>query len=237
MSNTYFSFKQFTIQQDQCAMKVSTDACIQGAWTPVAPSMMQVLDVGTGTGLLSLMLAQRMPHAAFDALELNMPAVLQAAENVASSPFAARIKVSQVDATTWDTPGGYDLIICNPPFFKNSLKGPDAARNAARHTDVLNGHSLIEILLRNLSARGIASVIWPPAEHDAFAALGVTSGIYLNEALQVRDRAGSRITRVIGIYSRQKGVQPPRHELIIKSADGGYTQEFIDLLSPFYLNI
>jgi tRNA1Val (adenine37-N6)-methyltransferase len=235
MSNACFAFKQFTVQQDQCAMKVSTDACIQGAWTPVNVAMKRVLDVGAGTGLLSMMIAQRLPDAQIDALELNEPASLQAAQNVASSPFATRIQVMQADAAGWVAPYSYDLIICNPPFFKASLTGPDAARNAARHTGTLNPQSLSNLLLQHLSADGVASVMWPPPEHASFAMLAVASGFSMQALLRVHDKAGTRVTRVIGLYSRKPFAKPVAEELIIKSGDGSYTQAFVDLLKPFYL--
>jgi tRNA1Val (adenine37-N6)-methyltransferase len=237
MSNSYFSFKQFTVQQDACAMKVSTDACIQGAWTPLTENIKRVLDIGAGTGLLSLMIAQRAPDAYIDAIELNGSAARQAEENVAASPFAGRINVLNADATAWQSDEGYDLIICNPPFFRNSLTGPNAARNAARHTASLNLHSLIEVIARNLAIDGLSSIMWPADEQEAFAALAADSGLYMQRTLLVRDRAGTRITRIIGIYGRQNCAQPAVEELIIKSADGSYMPEFCRLLSPFYLRL
>lgn len=237
MSNAYFAFKQFTVRQDMSAMKVSTDACIQGAWTPVHAAMKHALDIGAGTGLLSMMIAQRLPGAQIDALELNESAALQAVENIAASTFASRIRVVQTDAADWLAPRSYDLIICNPPFFKNNLTGPDAARNAARHTATLNPQSLVNMLRQNLSADGIASVMWPPAGHELFASLATAAGFSIQATLSVCDKADSRVTRVIGIYSRQACTRPVTEELIIKSGNGNYTQAFIDLLSPFYLNL
>jgi len=237
MSNNYFAFKQFVVWQEACAMKVSTDACIQGAWTPLPDGIGRVLDIGTGTGLLSLMLAQRLPEAQFDAIELDASAAGQASQNVAASPFANRIAVRHADANTWEPRSLYDLIICNPPFFSNSLKGPHAARNAARHTDALKPQSLIETLLRNLSTAGTASILLPPAEHEGFHKLSAVSGLYLQQFLQVRDREESRITRHVGIYSTTPAHEVPFEELHIKNPDGSYTPAFMDLLRPFYLNL
>eukprot|EP01136_Pigoraptor_vietnamica_P012822 Opistho-1_new@53158 len=117
MSNHYFQFKQFTIHQDKCAMKVSTDACIQGAWTPIANDVVHVLDIGTGTGLLSLMLAQRNSNIHIDAIELDADAARQAQENISASPWADRVDVMQGDVTAYQFAKQYDMVICNPPFF------------------------------------------------------------------------------------------------------------------------
>src|SRR5262245_25570320 len=123
MSNTFFQFKQFRIEQDKCAMKVSTDACIQGAWTPIEENVRNVLDIGTGTGLLSLMLAQRKPGIRIEAIEIEEQAYKQAAENVAYSPWAEQIHVIPGDVRNDSLNRKFDLIVCNPPFFQNSLLG------------------------------------------------------------------------------------------------------------------
>src|SRR5437763_1278410 len=115
MSQSYFQFKQFTIHQDHCAMKVSTSACIQGAWTPIPDNAGSALDVGTGTGLLSLMLAQRAPQLSIDSIEIDAIAAAQANENVHQSPFADHIHLMQCDAKEYNPEKKYDLIICNPP--------------------------------------------------------------------------------------------------------------------------
>jgi tRNA1Val (adenine37-N6)-methyltransferase len=137
LGNSYFQFKQFTVHQGDCAMKVTTDACIQGAWTPVQKDEVRILDIGAGTGLLSLMLAQKAPNAIVDAVELNEQAATQAGQNFAGSPWADRLNVICSDIQGYRATHKYDLIISNPPFFNNSLKGPEASRNNARHTTAL----------------------------------------------------------------------------------------------------
>src|SRR5205085_2984467 len=122
-SNSYFQFKQFRVQQEATAMKVSTDACIQGAWTPIEPFVKNVLDIGTGTGLLSLMVAQRNNHILIDAIELDENAAQQATENIHASPWGDRINIVNGDIRNYTFNRQYDLIICNPPFFQNSLLG------------------------------------------------------------------------------------------------------------------
>lgn len=176
MSNHYFQFKQFTIHQDKCAMKVSTDACIQGAWTPIANDVVDVLDIGTGTGLLSLMLAQRNSSIHIDAIELDADAAIQAKENASASPWADRVQMMQGDVTTHQFTKQYDMVICNPPFFNNSLLGDDAQRNSVRHTISLSYDALLAVLQNVLKPTGYAAVLLPAAEHEIWQNLLLKNG-------------------------------------------------------------
>jgi tRNA1Val (adenine37-N6)-methyltransferase len=259
LSNSYFQFKQFRIEQDKCAMKVSTDACIQGAWTPVADAR-NILDVGAGTGLLSLMLAQRQPQARITAIEKDEAAAKQACENFVASPFANRIGLFVGDALRFDfdqpsvaTPTlqsqlstlnsplstlHFNLIICNPPFFQHSLKGPDAARNAARHTDTLNPRSLAEIFQKHLVEDGVASIMFPPESYAQFRIEALMLGLKEERLLIVRDRAGSRITRMIGVWKKTSStMKTVEEELLIKDADGKYSEQFVGMMREFYLHL
>lgn len=215
-------------------MKVSTDACIQGAWTPVVNNTIRVLDVGAGTGLLSLMMAQRLPAAIIDALEWNEDAALQAGENIEASAYSERISVWHQDAREWKGKDKYDLIICNPPFFQNSLKGPDAARNDARHSAGLNPASLIEVINYNLSESGAASVMWPENIEPVFTKMAAEQGLFLSGLLLVKDRADRPVKRAIGWYRKQKPLDLLKEELVIKNEVGSYTDDFVRLLKPFY---
>jgi tRNA1Val (adenine37-N6)-methyltransferase len=236
MSNSYFQFKEFAIQQDRCAMKVSTDACIQGAWTPLRSDITSVLDIGTGTALLSLMIAQRLPKAWIDAIELNEAAAEQAEENVASSRFGDRIRIIKDNAATWKGTRQYDLIICNPPFFKSGLLGPDIDRNAARHIDSLDAGTLTQIVLDHLACQGVASFLWPAKEFEAFKAAASDAGLYLVRQLNVRHRPGGAVTRIVGLWQKTPG-SFTQEELIIKKSSEDYSDEFVDLLRPFYLSL
>lgn len=237
MSNTYFRFKQFKIEQDQCAMKVSTDACIQGAVAQVPAGVAAVLDLGAGTGLLSLMLAQRFPDVNITAIELDTAAFRQAQDNINDAPYRDRITVANEDARTFDPGIMYPFLICNPPFFSNSLKGPADARNQARHDDTLSQEDLLRLMDRVLTPDGTACFLWPAAEQLNWERLLARSGYYLHYRLQVRDRAHTRITRIISICSRIPVANPVEEELIIKDENGTYTALFSDLLSPFYLHL
>lgn len=161
MANDYFQFKQFTVRQHRCAMKVGTDGTLLGAWS-LAPSLpCRILDIGTGTGLIALMMAQRYPQASVTAIDIDAEAVLQARENVAASPFAKRIHVVEVDVVTFEDAEKFDSIVCNPPFFEDSLTCPDPQRTEARHTDTLGYRQLMESAFRLLKDDGRFSVILP----------------------------------------------------------------------------
>lgn len=151
-----FQFKQFTICQDLCAMKVGTDGVLLGAW---ANGGKRVLDAGTGTGIIALMMAQRYPNAVVTAIDIDEGAVKQAQQNVAQSPFAQQITV--LHNTLQEHQGEYDAIISNPPFFIDSLAAPDEQRNVARHTQTLTYTELMQAAWRLLSDEGELSVVVP----------------------------------------------------------------------------
>ncbi|RYZ28941.1 MAG: methyltransferase domain-containing protein [Sphingobacteriales bacterium] len=236
MSNSWFEFRQFRIEQEHCAMKVSTDACIQGAWTPVRSDMDRILDIGTGTGLLSLMLAQRVPHATIDALEIDANAARQAAGNFSASPWNDRLCLRHTDARNFHTEDRYDLIICNPPFFTNSLLGPKDDRNRARHTLDFSLDDLLAIAARLLAAGGKLSVLLPWTEHQDWESLVKKHGWCLNQTLQVIPKPGSAPNRVVSLCGPD-GSLSLEEDLLIRDRTGSYTPEFINLLRPFYLKI
>ena len=151
-----FQFKQFTIYQDLCAMKVGTDGVLLGAW---ANGGKRVLDAGTGTGIIALMMAQRYPNAVVTAIDIDEGAVKQAQQNVVQSPFSQQITV--LHNTLQEHQGGYDAIISNPPFFIDSLAAPDEQRNVARHTQTLTYTELMQAAWRLLSDEGELSVVVP----------------------------------------------------------------------------
>ena len=151
-----FQFKQFTIYQDWCAMKVGTDGVLLGAW---ANGGKRILDAGTGTGIIALMMAQRYPNAVVTAIDIDEGAVKQAQQNVVQSPFSQQITV--LHNTLQEHQGEYDAIISNPPFFIDSLAAPDEQRNVARHTQTLTYTELMQAAWRLLSDEGELSVVVP----------------------------------------------------------------------------
>lgn len=237
MSNHYFQFKQFTIHQDKCAMKVSTDACIQCAWTPIANDVVHVLDIGTGTGLLSLMLAQRNSNIHIDAIELDADAAMQAQENISTSPWADRVDVMQDDVTAYQFTKQYDMVICNPPFFNNSLLGDDVQRNSVRHTISLSYNSLLTVLQNVLKPTGYAAILLPTAEHEVWQQLLKKSGWGITKLLEVHPKESSGYNRIISLCSKQPMAETEIEKLQIYKQGGGYTEAFTQLLQPFYLKL
>lgn len=219
-------------------MKVSTDACIQGAWVPVGDDATHALDIGCGTGLLSLMLAQRFPQLHIDAIELDEAAAQQATENITASPWAHRVQVLHADARRFTADKKYGFIICNPPFFNNSLLGPGQQRNQARHTLSLSYEDLFRCIQVNLAPSGSAAVLLPAAEHLLWEQLVSDKGWSITKRLLVAPRAGSAPNRVVSLCTPVASQEIQTEELAIRQETGNdYTQEFVALLRPFYLYI
>lgn len=237
MSNAWFQFKKFRIAQDKCAMKVTTDACIQGAWTPVGQHVRRVLDIGTGTGLLSLMLAQRLPQAHIEGVEVEAAAAQQATENVSDSPWHDRIRVVQLDIAEHAPDYTYDLIICNPPFFTNSLLNPDTNKSLARHDNSMSKQMLVASVLRLLSVEGHFSILLPTQEHKLFAEIAAEQGLKCVATLEVRHRPNASVKRIISIWNKDASSTVSSEVLTIQNDDGSYTEQFRELLKAFYLNI
>ena len=239
MPNDYFQFQQFRIEQGACAMKVSTDACLLGAAADLT-SAIRLLDIGTGTGLLALMAAQRHPTVAIEAVEIEAAAAAQAAANAAASPWAGRIRVRGLSlaafAATRPTP--FSHIVCNPPFFRQSLRSPDAARTTARHEadDTLSFEALAAFAAEFLEADGLLSVLLPPLEMRAFEKVAAGAGLYPATRLVVRHRPGSKPLRHITGF-RRGAKEAVETELTIRVAgdDAVYSDEFRALLAGFYL--
>lgn len=223
--------------QEHCAMKVTTDACIQGAWTPTAADTKRILDIGTGTGLLALMLAQKQPGAIIDAVELDKDAALQATENAAASLWAGRINIIEGDITTYTPKHKYSLIISNPPFFINSLLGVNANKNAARHTLSLGYQDLFAAIDRNLAENGIASILLPEPESQIWEALIERNGWHIASVLSVKHRENAVVKRKVMCISRNATGTTDHETLIIQNEDGSYTKDFTKLLAPYYLQL
>ncbi len=216
-------------------MKVTTDACILGAWTPLKPEVKNVMDIGTGTGLLSLMLAQRNPGIRIDAIEIDNTAKGQASENVKNSVWEDRINVIEADAKEYCSDNKYDLIISNPPFFNNSLLSRKESENRARHTKSISYSDLLKAIEVNLSDTGYASVLLPCPEYFQFYELMVEAGLYESRKLQIKHTRHSEAKRVVTVFGKAKPNESFFSELVIKEDDQNYTSAFKELLAPFYL--
>lgn len=237
VGNTWFDFKQFRISQENCAMKVTTDACIQGAWTPTAPNTKRVLDIGTGTGLLALMLAQKNAEISVDAIEIDEDAAAQARRNVAESKWADRINIMQGDVKTFSALQQYDLIITNPPFFNNSLLSGTESKNKARHTLSLSYEELFAAIDRNLTSDGTASILLPYPESDIWEGIIQQKGWKIIYLLSVKHRDNAPVKRKVIVMSRNNSHIRHNEVLVIQEHDGSYTEGFSKLMAPYYLNL
>jgi len=217
-------------------MKVSTDGCILGAYTPL-PAHGNILDIGTGTGLLSLMVAQR-SECMIDAVELDYKSFLEARENFSKSEWSIRLNVFHSNILDYKSPTLYDLIICNPPFFEDQLKSPDAGRNMARHDEFLPKESLVKSVGRLLKAPfGQFSILLPPGESAAFERMALQHQLYANSRLLIRDAPSRTVFRVITIFSFIECSAVDDVHFVIRQNDQQYSKEFVDLLGPFYLHL
>ena len=240
MPNDYFQFQQFRIDQSDCAQKVSTDACLLGAAADLTGAT-RVLDIGTGTGLLALLVAQRAPQAIIEAIEIDPAAAAQAARNVAASPWASRIRVRPLSLAAYAAalPPAFSHLICNPPFFRRSLAPPNAARATARHAGEasLTFEEIAAFAAAFLEPAGTLTVLLPPPEMAHFARAARAAGLLSQAQLMVRHRPGGRITRVIGQFGRGAAASEREPSLTIQDVDGTYSADFRALLAGFYLGL
>ena len=234
MANSYFQFKQFRIDQGQTAMKVTTEACLFGSLIDSSKAK-RVLDIGTGTGLISLMIAQK-SNTHIDAIELEPEAQKQSASNFANSDWSTRINSLLTDARTFQSEEKYDLIISNPPFFNDHQQGKAAAKNQAIHTNTLSFKELIDCITRNLSKEGHAWILLPEYEMSQFISIANTKRLNPNKIINVYNRSGKPILRQIVQLSYSRG-NPSNKDIHIRKHGNDYSQDFVDLLKPYYLHL
>ncbi|PWT76134.1 MAG: methyltransferase [Bacteroidetes bacterium] len=235
MPNTYFKFKQFTIHQDQCAMKVCTDACILGAWfAEKIPSNSSVLDIGSGTGLLMLMLAQK-NKSEIDGIELDLPSFKQLKENIHQSKWKEHLRVFPGDVRNHAFSFRYDFIIVNPPFFENDLLSDIEEKNLAKHSKSLTLQELISVIDQNLHASGSFGILLPFHREKEFEELASARHFYPQEKLLVKQTPAHPYFRSIIHFSRNKVPTIMGAELTIQEQEGKYTPDFVELLRDYYL--
>ncbi|MGI6049150.1 MAG: tRNA1(Val) (adenine(37)-N6)-methyltransferase [Petrimonas sp.] len=236
MRNKYFKFKQFTVFHDKCAMKVGTDGVLLGAWATVRHCQ-SILDVGTGSGLIALMAAQRNNRAKITAIEIDTEAALQAKENVKNSPFNDRITVLPLSFQDFisSATGKFDLIVSNPPFFINSLPSPDIKRTDARHADLLTLNELFGLSKNLLSETGIFSLIYPFSERENIMSVAEKENLYLSRETVVFPTPHTLPKRILLEFSVQEREHIDRSELTIEEKRHIYTPEFGQLTKDFYL--
>ena len=228
-----FEFKQFSLSHGNPGLKISTEACLFGAWASLK-ARDHCLDVGTGCGLLACMIAQGDPTCAVKALEIHPDVAELASENFHSSPFKERLELIQGDVLTYSSEVPFDFICCNPPFFTNHLAAIDPARHMAIHADHLSPAELATSINRLLSKDGEFAVLYPPDVLALFEQNLETSGLYVNEKVAILSNPGSPVLRLMARGSRNKNtiVQSKLH---IKTEQGDYSPKFIELLRPYYI--
>lgn len=231
-----FRFKQFAVMQELSPMKVGTDGVLLGAWCTVAAAS-HALDVGCGTGLLALMLAQRNTAVAVTALEIHPGAVQEATQNAALSPFSRRIEVLSADARAYQSTQPFDLIVCNPPFFHSVNPGMEAGRSLARHGSSLPPEELLH-LRRLLSPTGILAGIYPTAVFERFQDLALQSGLHLHRTCLVHPTPHKAAHRVLFEYSSEARSNEVLHSsLVIELGERHqYSEAYRALTKDFYLS-
>jgi tRNA1Val (adenine37-N6)-methyltransferase len=234
MSNPYFRFKQFTVRHDLCAMKVGTDGVLLGAWSDVT-NVKKILDVGTGSGLIALMLAQR-STAFIEAVDVDENACRQAKINFENSPFRDRLKIEKIDFQSFSSPAKYDLLVSNPPYFSNSLKSPDNSRNFARHQDSLSLADLITKSASLLNPQGKLALILPFENLENANALARKNQLFLCRKTHVLSVPNQPPKRVLLEYALYK-LDLQENELSIEKSRQVYSEEYIALTKDFYLSV
>lgn len=232
MGSPSFRFKKFEVFHDRCAMKVGTDGVLLGVWVDPGDAK-RILDVGTGSGLIALILAQR-SEAAIDGVEFDAEAAAQASENAACSPWPERVHISESDFAGY-TNGFYDLIVSNPPFFRESLKAPVKERNQARHTDTLSYEMLIRRSAQMLTSRGRLSVILPFDSADDFEGICWQNNLFLSKRCDVVSVEGLKPKRVLLEFSVNRSIIE-RSLLVLENAEHKPTEAFAALTADFYLD-
>lgn len=237
MGASYFQFKQFRVEQSKAAMKVCTDACLFGAWianTLRNTLIQRALDIGTGTGLLALQLAQVHPKAVIDGVELNEQAAAQAAENFSNSQWAEQLHIHQADIRSFTAAAAYDLMLCNPPFFTKSLQSPAAAVNLARHEDELSLATLFSIATDLLTPDGRFALLLPYERTKEMLQEARVQGFHPTHLVSVKHSPAHAPFRVMAMFAQTEITAAATADMVIKNGDT-YTVEFQDLLRPYYL--
>ncbi len=234
MANSWFQFQQFRVIQDRCAMKISTDAVMLGALAD-AISPREILDVGTGTGVIALMLAQRFPEAQIQAVEIDAEAASQALENFRSNTFSERMQLWEGRFQDFEPQLKFDLIVSNPPYFPDHLKSANVLRNMALHTDELSFQDLLEKVNELLEESGQFWIILPPRQMQDFQRKAQEHGLFLGTKFTLQDKLGKRIQREICAFSRtQKEVEIKA--IFIKNEDGTPHESYFKLAKGFLLD-
>jgi len=253
VANTFFQFKKFIVHQAHTSMKVCTDACLFGAWAASDPQVMnahKILDIGAGTGLLSLLLAQANNNATITAVEIEPAAATEAASNFKLSPWADQLNLVHDDIRNFGNHANtvYDIIITNPPFYEGDLKSPDENKNTAAHSTALPWNILVENVAKLLTDGGSFFVLIPTLRAYTMQKLCDTNGLQLEEEVLVHNTAKTLPIRAMQKFTKKNVAQMDaekinivpqvkRKKIFIKDTDNNYSPEFNALLKDYYLHL
>lgn len=235
MGKGRFDFKQFTICHDRCAMKVGTDGVLLGAWTEVGAGVSRVLDIGTGSGLIAIMLAQKCP-ADITGIDIDAEAIGQAKENGGRTPWSGRVHFLQQDILEYIPEMGFDLIVCNPPFFENSMQSSNQKRNKARHCDSLPLDLLAGRAHEMLLPDGCFNVVLPVKTAENFVQMAWEKGLNLQKKCVVYSKPHTPPKRTLLSFKKGNTIYPGTELLYICNEDGEYSEEYRNLTKDYYLH-
>ena len=235
MANDYFRFKRFTVHQNICAMKVGTDGTLLGAWAQAPENPCRILDVGTGTGLIALMMAQRYPLASIVGIDIDSSAVAQANSNVKASPFHDQIRIYEADICHYVFHQPFDVIICNPPYFDHDLICPNNQRAMARHAITLSYHDLIHAAYSLLKDEGAFSVIIPSNNRTQFESEAILTGFNISRICHVKTTTYKAPKRcLIELLKNSVSERVETYE-VIEETSGVRSQWYHHLTQDFYI--
>lgn len=255
MSADKFTFRQFVVYHDRTAMKVGTDGVLLGSWAalcyPDGHSRfsadgfssgsegipLRILDVGTGSGLVALMMAQRFPSSVVDAIDIDSASCRQAEENVSLSPFSDRVHVFESSVQSFVPSSCYDVMVCNPPFFVDSLKSPDKRRSLARHSDTLPADVLFRFAFEWLSAEGMLYLVIPSENFNLFMSSASLSGFYSYEVCAIKTTPSKPVRRYLLSFSKHRPKQLVETLNYLQNPDGSRSSWYAKLTDKFYLDL
>ena len=231
----FFQFKDFSVHHDRSTMKVGTDGVLLGAWVNVN-GIKRILDVGTGSGVIALMLAQRTPSdVIIDALDNSADDFIQAKENFLASLWKDKINAHHESVQNFRSPYLYDCIVSNPPYFSNSLQPPDVKRKKVRHTSTLSFDDLLVSAMKHLEPSGKLNLILPFTEGEKFISLAIKQGLQCNRKVSFRTRASKSIERLLMEFSRDE-IAVHESEILLYKEGNVISDEYRSLTQDFYIN-
>lgn len=233
MGGSRFAFKKFAIEQNRAAFKVGTDGVILGACAHVEGAK-RILDIGAGTGLIALMMAQRC-NARIVAIEPDHESFAQMCENINASPWSARIKTAETSFQTFRYSGKFDLIVTNPPYFSGSLKNPDIIKSQTRHNDTLKPSDILKGAVNMLDTHGALQLILPCTEGNRFIAQATQYGLHCCDIIKIKPLPESEVKRLVLTFRRIKTTPAEQTITISNGKRHQFTSEYIELTKDFYL--